>query len=122
MPCTLQGMDAFISPDTADYTGTRTDTLANAVYLRLSTPLGSWWADPALGSRLHELQREKDVSRVAVLARQYTEQALQPLLADGRATRIAVSTERQPGRLALQIDVDDASGRTQTFNHAVRVD
>lgn len=121
MPCTLQGMDALISPETGDYTGTRTDTLANAVYLRLMTPLGSYWADPLLGSRLHELQREKDVGRVALLARQYAEQALAPLLADGRATRIAVSTERQPGRLALLIEVFDAGGRTQTFNHAVRV-
>nr|MDN1656773.1 hypothetical protein [Escherichia coli] len=34
----------------------------NAVYLRLATPLGSYWADALLGSRLHELKREKDVS------------------------------------------------------------
>ena len=78
MPCTLLGMDAFISPQSADYSGSRTDTLANAVYLRLATPLGSYWQDPALGSRLHELQRLKDVARVAVLARQYAEQALAP--------------------------------------------
>ena len=56
------------------------NNLANAVYLRLMTPLGSYWADPTLGSRLHELQREKDVSRVAVLARQYAEEALAPLV------------------------------------------
>lgn len=121
MPCTLQGMDAFISPQSADYSGSRTDTLANAVYLRLATPLGSYWQDPTLGSRLHELQRLKDVARVAVLARQYAEQALAPLLDDGRAKRIAVTTERQPGRLALHIEVLDASGRTQTFQHAVKV-
>lgn len=121
MPCTLQGMDAFISPQSADYSGSRTDTLANAVYLRLATPLGSYWQDPTLGSRLHELQRLKDVARVAVLARQYAEQALAPLLDDGRARRITVTTERQPGRLVLHIEVLDASGRTQTFQHAVKV-
>ena len=121
MPCTLQGMDALISPQSADYSGSRTDTLANAVYLRLATPLGSYWQDPALGSRLHELQRLKDVARVAVLARQYAEQALVPLLDDGRAKRITVTTERQPARLALHIEVLDASGRTQTFLHAVKV-
>lgn len=121
MPCTLQGMDAFISPQSADYSGSRTDTLANAVYLRLATPLGSYWQDPTLGSRLHELQRLKDVARVAVLARQYAEQALAPLRDDGRAKCITVTTERQPGRLALHIEVLDASGRTQTFQHAVKV-
>lgn len=121
MPCTLQGMDAFISPQSADYSGSRTDTLANAVYLRLATPLGSYWQDPTLGSRLHELQRLKDVARVAVLARQYAEQALAPLLDDGRAKRITVTTERQPGRLVLHIEVLDASGRTQTFQHPVKV-
>lgn len=122
MPRTLRGMDALLSPQTGDYAGTRTDTLANAVYLRLQTPLGSWWADSSLGSRLHELRREKDVSRVAVLARQYAEQALAPLLADERARRITVTTSRpQPGRLFLHIEVLDAGGRIQHFQHPVRV-
>ena len=35
------------------------DGLANAVWLRLATPLGSYWADATLGSRLHELQRDQ---------------------------------------------------------------
>ncbi|KZE34187.1 phage GP46 family protein [Crenobacter luteus] len=125
-------MDALLDPQTGDYAGSRTDTLANAVYLRLMTPLGGWWADPTLGSRLHELQREKNVARVDLLARQYAEQALAPLLDDGRATRIAVSTSRQPslgespirtqtGWLELHIEVEDASGRVQRFQHPVRV-
>lgn len=115
-------MDALLDPQTGDYAGSRTDTLANAVYLRLMTPLGSWWADPTLGSRLHELQREKDVSRVAVLARQYAEQALASLVKDGRADSITVTTSRQqPGWLELHIEVEDASGRVQRFQHPVRV-
>ncbi len=52
-------MDALIDSSTGDYAGTSTTTLANAVYLRLMTPLGSWWDDTTLGSRLHELNREK---------------------------------------------------------------
>ncbi|MCW3479747.1 phage GP46 family protein [Neisseriaceae bacterium JH1-16] len=115
-------MEALLDPQTGDYAGSRTDTLANAVYLRLMTPLGSWWADPTLGSRLHELQREKDLPRVAMLARQYSEQALASLLKDGRADRIEVGTIRtQPGWLRLDIEVEDASGRVQHFQHPVRV-
>lgn len=115
-------MDALLNPQTGDYAGSRTDTLANAVYLRLMTPLGSYWADPTLGSKLHTLKREKDTARIAVLARQYAEQALEPLIADGRATNITITTSRpQPGWLALHVEVEDASGRRQQFQHSVRV-
>jgi phage gp46-like protein len=121
--------DALIDPVARDYivangTPTRDPAagLANAVYLRLMTPLGSYWADPTLGSRLHELQREKDKLRVAVLAKQYAELALAPLIADGRATQIVVATE-QPGngRLHLLIEVTAASGERLTFKHPVKV-
>lgn len=122
-------MDTFLDPATRDYvllSGTAqrdpADGLANSCYLRLSIPLGSYWPDRNFGSRLHELQREKDLARVATLARQYAEQALAPIVADGRATRIAVSTE-QPhnGRLHLLIEVTAASGETLTFKHPVGV-
>lgn len=115
-------MDAQLDPSTSDYTGRRIDTLANAVYLRLMTPLGSYWAVPELGSRLHELRREKDRDRVFTLARQYAEQALSPILKDGRAQSIEVTTSRSvPGRCDLLIEVVDQSGREQTFSHHVRV-
>ncbi|WP_375591709.1 phage GP46 family protein [Chitiniphilus eburneus] len=114
-------MDTLIDPAAGDYAGERTDTLANAVYLRLMTPLGSWWADALVGSRLHELQREKDVPRVALLAQQYAEQALAPLLRDARARAIVVSTTRQAGRLLLHIAVTEAGGTVRQFVHPVRV-
>lgn len=115
-------MDSYIDPHTASYTGSRTSTLTNAVYLRLATPLGSWWADPTLGSRLHELQRAKDLSRLDTLARQYAEQALAPLLQDGRASRITVDSQRpRPGWLVLLISVTAASGVLQTFRHPFQV-
>lgn len=121
-------MDTFIDPTLRDYlllNGTAqrdpANGLANAVYLRLMTPLGSYWADTTLGSRLHELQREKDMARVAMLARQYAEQALTPILVDGRATQINVSTERMAGRLNLLIEVCEASGETLSFKHPVGV-
>ncbi|MGQ7818833.1 phage GP46 family protein [Metapseudomonas furukawaii] len=115
-------MDAALDPTTQDLTGQRTDTLANAVYLRLCIPLGSWWADPKLGSRLHELARSKDRQRVGVLAQQYAEDALAPLTAEGRAQSVTVSREqRGDGRLLLYIQVLEAGGRLTTFQHPVRV-
>ncbi|MDO8654183.1 MAG: phage GP46 family protein [Undibacterium sp.] len=126
-------MDAYINPFTADYVVTNGAPvrapmagLANAVYLRLMTPLGSYWADPTLGSRLHELTREKDLARIAVLTKQYAETALTPLIVDGRATRILVSVERykdasSAGRQQLSIEVDAASGERQTFHFPIKV-
>lgn len=122
-------MDAFINPLTQDYvinSGAAVRDvgggLGNAVYLRIMTPLGSYWADKTLGSRLHELQREKDVARVEVLAKQYAQQALQPLLDDGRAKSIAVAVQRPGnGRMHLLVEVIAASGEVLTFNHPVKV-
>ncbi|MBW5285782.1 phage GP46 family protein [Burkholderia gladioli] len=115
-------MDALLDPSTRDYTGTRTQSLANAVYLRLQTPFGSYWADPTLGSRLHELEREKDTSRVRALAVQYAEQALQPLVDDGRASAIVVSTtDYRAGWMVLLIEVTDLTGSIQHFKHPVKV-
>ncbi|CDL80179.1 phage GP46 family protein [Xenorhabdus cabanillasii] len=115
-------MDRLLDPQTGDYTGTRTNSLENAVYLRLMTPLGSYWADPELGSRLHELTREKDVSRIYVLARQYAEQALQPILNDGRAAAISVTVHRDRHKHALLwIEIIDAAEQTHIFKHSVRV-
>jgi phage gp46-like protein len=114
-------MDALLDPTTGDYAGQRTQTLANAVYLRLMTPLGSYWAAPKVGSKLHLLQREKDTSRVRQLAAQYAEQALAPLVKDGRAQRVTVTTAGPSGRQILSITVLDASGEPQYFQHPVKV-
>ncbi|TKI08670.1 phage GP46 family protein [Martelella alba] len=117
-------MDNLLDPTTGDYTGTSTQTLANAVYLRLTIPLGSWWAQPAVGSKLYLLRREKDVTRVQKLARQYVEEALAPLTADtdGRAKSITVETfSGQPGWLLLLITVIQADGNTVEYQHQVRV-
>ncbi|MEX3688850.1 phage GP46 family protein [Paraburkholderia sp. BR14263] len=115
-------MDPALDPSTRDYSGSFTTNLSNAVYLRLETPLGSYWADPTLGSRLHELEREKDVSRIHRLAVQYTEQALQPLIDDHRAQSVTVTANSiEPGWLLLLIDVVDVSGKPQHFKHRVKV-
>lgn len=115
-------MDPALDPSTGGYTGQRTTSLSNAVYIRLQTPLGSYWADPTLGSRLHELKREKDVARVYTLAKQYAEQALQPLVDDRRAKSVTVTTQSlRKGWLLLLIDIVDASGKPDHFEHPVKV-
>ncbi|WP_282339381.1 phage GP46 family protein [Pseudomonas sp. PS02288] len=115
-------MDAGINPTTKDLSGERISSLANAVYLRLVTPLGTYWADPVLGSRLYLLRREKDLARVSILAIQYAREALQGLLDDGRARSIDITAEQpHDGRLLLLIEVVDAGGRTSTFTHHVQV-
>ncbi|GJL37217.1 hypothetical protein TUM17576_40370 [Enterobacter hormaechei] len=122
--CHYASVDNLLDPTTGDYTGTSTSSLANAVYLRLMVPLGSWWAQPDVGSKLHLLRREKDVTRVLTLARQYAEEALAPLTADtdGRAKSISVETfQAQTGWLLLLITVIQADGITATLQHTVRV-
>lgn len=115
-------MDPQIDPITADYSGERIHSLANAVYLRLKTPLGSWWADPTLGSRLHELERELDLPRVRLLAKQYAQQALAPLIDTQRAQRVTISVAHpRNGWCDLLIGVVDNTGQEQQFQHPVRV-
>lgn len=117
-------MDNLLDPTTGDYSGTSTSSLANAVYLRLMIPLGSWWAQPDVGSKLHLLRREKDVTRIHKLARQWAEEALAPLTAetDGRASSVSVETfQEQKGWLLLLITVLQADGISASFRHHVRV-
>lgn len=121
-------MDILIDPLTRDYllqggvlSHDPAGGLANSCFMRLEIPLGSYWADRTLGSRLHELQREKDVARVGILAKQYAETALAPVLADGRASKITVTTQRAASRLSLLIEVLAANGQTLTFQHPVGV-
>lgn len=115
-------MDALLNPQTGGYTDTQTTTLANAVYIRLATPLGSWWAAPDVGSLLHTLAREKDTPRVRGLAVQYAEQALARLLKDGRASDVSVTAASgEKGWLVLLVEVRDATGDVQHFQHPVKV-
>lgn len=115
-------MDALLDPKTRDYTGTRATSLQNAVYIRLETPLGSYWADPDLGSKLYLLARSKDTLRVHTLAVQYAEQALDSLVSSGRAQSVTVSSKSgETGWLFLLIDVVDAAGNPHHFQHPVKV-
>lgn len=115
-------MDREINPLTGDYTTLTTQTLANAVYIRLTTPLGSWWADGAVGSLIHLIHREKDLDRVGLLAEQYAQEALQPLIDDGRAKSIHIRHEQpRNGQLNLLIEVEDNRGERLHFQHSVKL-
>ncbi len=115
-------MDAEIDIQTGDYTTRRINGLANAVYIRLMTPRGSWWQDTSLGSRLHELEREKDIEHVYILMEHYAKEALEPLLQDGRAKNIVVTVQKlKEGQCLLLVEVEDATGQPYTFNYIMRV-
>ncbi|AWX14278.1 hypothetical protein CEP49_06805 [Mergibacter septicus] len=115
-------MNREINTATGDYTDSNIKTLKNSVYIRLNTPLGSWWADKNLGSLLHTLQREKDVSRIGLLAQQYAEEALQPLISSGRASEIIVDYQQNKnGLLILLINVTDSNNNTFQLQHEIKI-
>jgi phage gp46-like protein len=115
-------MDSRIDPTTGDYDLTRITDLSNAVYLRITVPLGSYWADATLGSKLHLLARMKDLQRYKSLAIQYTREALQPLIDDKRADRVDVDALwNHDGRLELVGTVYQANRALVNFQHYVKV-
>lgn len=116
-------MELKLDPTTGDYQLSQlVSALENAVYMRLMVPLGSWWRDPTLGSRLHELAREKDLPRVRLLAEQYAYEALKPLLDLGQASAIEVSSEAaHDGWLRLRVSVTDMAGAEFVYQHPVAV-
>jgi phage gp46-like protein len=115
-------MDSRLDPATGDYDRTRISDLSNAAYVRLSVPLGTYWADPELGSKLHLLRRMKDVERNRMLAIQYTREALQPLIDTQRADRVDVAaTWSHDGRLELAGAIYQAGLAVATFQHYIKV-
>lgn len=115
-------MDREINTRNGDYSGQTINNLQNAVYLRLMTPLGSYWGNKKLGSLLYTLEREKDVQSVSLLAQQYAQQALQPIIDDGRATDISVTTlQTHNGQLHLNIQVTEMTGEKFIFECPVKV-
>ncbi len=104
-------MERRLNPPTGDYSWVNgswenapRDGIENSVYLRLKTPRGYYWANPQLGSRLHLLQREKDLPHAERLAREYAAEALAPMVKDGRLINPAYTTQRKDGQLWLLIE------------------
>lgn len=77
-----------------------------------------WWADafPAVpgdlvGSRLWLLHREKQIPQTLTRARDYAEEALAWLVADGIAARVDVSAEVvRTGVLGLSVEIQRTAG------------
>lgn len=120
---------SYLNPKTGDYVlvnGTAKpdprDGLANAVYVRFTTPLGGYWADKTLGSRFHELKREKDVPRVKSLAIQFAKDALAPLLSARRIKSLDVEAFNPiRGRLELHAVIETLQGNVVRFQHFIQV-
>lgn len=109
-------MQSAINPVTGDYTGEAIGHLGNAVWLRIKTELGSWWADPTLGSRIHLLKRNKVLPNVVQRARSYAVEALRPLIDSGRARSVDAVASMQGATLLLVVTVVDASGRREAYD------
>ena len=78
-------------------------------------------AGPLIAVKLHLLTR-KDTESTRALAEQYAWQALQPLIADGRASSVTVAAmRRRAGWISLAVRIEQASGEVATFEHPVKV-
>lgn len=112
---TLNGIDM------PPYTGSQ--ALAEAAYLRLLTPKGSYFADTELGSELYKLKRSKDVPRVRRQALAWAKQALEPLRAPYYLTDISVSTGVfiKSGYLSIKAVLTQADGNQTTTSINVQV-
>lgn len=86
--------------------------LAEAAYLRLVTPKGSYFADATLGSELYKLKRSKDVPRMHRQAVAWAREALEPLRTPYYLTDIGVSIGlmHQSGYLAIKAVLTQADG------------
>ena len=96
--------------------------LLNAIVIRILTPLGSYWYDSTIGSKLYLLRRAKDIVGIDLIAKEYVLQALQALIDDGRATAVDVVTSLPySGWLTMLVTVTSATGQRVTFEHPIQV-
>ena len=118
---------AVLNHSTHDYTPESLDAspsteLVDSALLRLQIRRGSYWFDPNMGSRLHSLQRSKDLPRLKKTAEQYAIEALSPLQRASRITALRVqATAAGDGRLLLHIELDTPDNQTETLDYFVQV-
>lgn len=99
------------------------ESLAEAAYLRLLTPRGTYFADSELGSELYKLKRSKDVPRMRRQALAWTMEALEPLRAPYYLTDISVSAGAvvKSGYLSIKALLTQADGNQTTTSINVQV-
>ncbi|GEM_PF-1504524 len=102
---------------------TGSSALAEAAYLRLLTPKGSYFADSELGSELYKLKRSKDVPRMRRQALAWAKEALEPLRAPYYLTDINVSTGAvsASGYLSIKAVLTQADGNQTKTSINVQV-
>lgn len=112
---TLEGINA--PPSTGK------ESLAEAAYLRLMTPRGSYFADSTLGSELYKLKRSKDVPRMRRQALAWAKQALEPLRAPYYLTDISITTGAviTSGFLSIKAVLTQADGNQTKTSINVQV-
>lgn len=112
---TLEGIN------TPPYTGSQ--ALAEAAYLRLLTPKGSYFADSELGSELYKLKRSKDVPRMRRQALAWVREALEPLRAPYYLTDISadINDSARVGYLRIKAVLTQADGNQTTTSINVQV-
>lgn len=88
-------------------------TIMNNIYLSLKVMRGSFFYDTTFGSRLYLLDREKNTERKKQLAIDYAREALQWMIASGKAQAVDVYGERDRthnlDRLKLLVEVTPAN-------------
>ena len=101
---------------------TGAQALAEAAYLRLLTPKGSYFGDSALGSELHKLRRSKDIPRMRRQALAWAKQALEPLRAPYYLNNIIVTAGNvESGHLLIKAELVQADGSQTTTSINVQV-
>lgn len=84
-----------------------------------TTDRRGFWAEPAIGSRLWLLAREKEAADVLLRAEEYAREALAWLIEDGLATAIEISAEwvrRGVLGLTVAIRIADRTQFEDVFN------
>lgn len=103
----------------------KAETIMNNVWLSLTVDKGSFFANPAFGSRLYLLQRAKLTPATIQLAEDYCKEALQWMLDSGKARAISVTAWRDATefkyRLKLLVEVTPIVGEQVAFTTFVTV-
>lgn len=111
----------LVASDRGDLT-TSTDTLYEAVHLRLTTARGTCFWDRTFGSTLHTFARSKITKRTAAELEDAVRDALVPLLESKELSALAFEHDRPaPNRWHIRLSALARSRRRFTYDLFVEV-